>query len=106
MKIILCKILLCFYLIGCTIHTDINDKFTGYVIVIDYDQKTLVMKVENDLIHFQLSNYKLNIITLNHLKQHMLSGESLYIESQKINGKNNITKISDINGTIHGQLYK
>ena len=106
MKIILCKILLCFYLIGCTINTDINDKFTGYVTELDYDQKTLVLNVENKLIHFQLSNYKLNIITLNHLKQHMLSGELLHIESQKINGENNITKISDINGTIHGQLYK
>ena len=66
----------------------------------------MIIKVENESFHFQLSNYKLDIITLNHLKQHMLSGESLYIESQKINGKNNITKISDINGTIHGQLYK
>ena len=36
----------------------------------------------------------------------MLSGEALYIESQKINGENNITKISDIDGGIHGQLYK
>ena len=106
MKIILCKILLCLYLIGCTINTDINDKFTGYVTELDYDQKTLILKVENEMIHFQLSNYKLNIITLNHLKQHMLSGELLKIESQKINGENNITKISDIDGTIHGELYK
>ena len=64
------------------------------------------LKVENELLHFQLSNYKLDIITLNHLKQHMLSGELLSIESQKINGENNITKISDIDGILHGQLYK
>ena len=106
MKIILCKILLCLYLIGCTINTDINYKFAGQVTEMDYDQKTLKLRVENELIHFQLSNYKLDIITLNHLKQHMLSGESLYIESRKINGENNITKISDIDGTIHGQLGK
>ena len=55
MKIILCKILLCLYLIGCTINTDINDKFTGYVTELDYDQKTLVLKVENESFHFQLS---------------------------------------------------
>ena len=106
MKIILCKILLCLYLLGCTINTDINYKFTGHVTELDYAQKTLILKVENELIHFQLSNYKLDIFTLNHLKQHMLSGESLHIESQKINGENNITKISDIDGTIHGELYK
>ena len=106
MKIILCKILLCFYLIGCTINTDINDKFTGYITEMDYNQKTLILKIKNESVQFQLSNYKLDIITLNHLKQHMLSGESLNIESQKINGENNITKISDIDGTIHGELYK
>ena len=106
MKIILCKILLCFYLTGCTIHTDINDKFTGYITEMDYNQKTLILKIKNESVQFQLSNYKLDIITLNHLKQHMLSGESLHIKSQKINGENNITKISDIDGTIHGELYK
>jgi len=106
MKIIVLKILLCFYLIGCSINVDINNKFTGYVTELDYDQEILILKVENELLHFQLSNYKLDIITLNHLKQHMLSGELLSIESQKINGENNITKISDIDGILHGQLYK
>ena len=36
----------------------------------------------------------------------MLSGEPLSIESEKINGKYNITKISDIDGTIHGEIDK
>ena len=106
MKIIIFKILLCFCLIGCTVNNNTPDKYTGYITEINYNHKTLILKVENKLINFQLTNYKLDIITLNHLKQHMLSGEPLSIESEKINGKYNITKISDIDGTIHGEIDK
>ena len=104
MKIIIFKILLCFCLIGCTVNNNTNEKYTGYITEINYNNKTLILKVENKLINFQLNNYKLDIITLNHLKQRMLTGEPLSIESEKINGKHHITKISDIDGTIHGQL--
>ncbi len=103
MKIILFKILLSFCLISCTVNNSTQDKYTGYITDLDYNQKTLILKVENKKINFQLINYKLDIMTLNHLKQHMLSGEPLSIESKKINGENNIIKISDIDGTIHGE---
>ena len=103
MKINLFKILVCFCLISCTVATNTNERYTGYITELNYNNKTLILKVENKLINFELANYKLDIITLNHLNQHMLSGEPLSIESEKINGEYNITKISDIDGTMHGE---